>query len=88
VKNETMKKMKPGDKRIFVTSFYSTLCVLLLIAGILEVDENSRSVGFSDNQTLFHQITGQTWQGTCNAVKIWYNQIISSITADDAEESR
>ena len=80
--------MKPGDKRIFVTSFYSTLCVLLLIAGLLAVVENSRRIGFGDNQTFFYQITGQTWQGTCNAVKVWYNQIISSITADDAEESR
>lgn len=83
-----MKRMKPGDKRVFATSFFSTLCVLILVAGIFIVDTNSRRIGFGDNQTLFYQITGQTWDGTCNDVKIWYNHFISFITANDVEESQ
>lgn len=86
--NLPMKKYSRSDKRIFFTSFFSTLCVFILIVGVLEVDANSRRIGFGDDQTLFRQITGQTWQETCNDVKIWYNQFILLITENDAEESR
>ncbi len=75
------------EKRVFFASFCSTLCVLLLFIGMMEVDANSRYIGFGDSRTLFYEITGQTWRETCNTVEIWYNQTISSIKRNDAEES-
>ncbi|WP_457944400.1 hypothetical protein [Caproiciproducens sp. LBM24188] len=81
-----MKKYDRNEKRIFFTSLFSTLCVFLLIAGILEVDANSRRIGFGDDQTLYRQITGQTWQETCNDIKIWYNHFILLIIENDPEE--
>lgn len=84
-----MKKMRRKEKRIFFTSFFSTLCVLALLAGIMAVDVNSRRIGFGDDNTLFYRATGQSWSETCNAVKMWYNDFVSTITAkNDAEVSR
>lgn len=51
-----MKRNK--NARIFAVSFYSTLCVLALAIGILEVDYHSRQTGFGDGQTLIHSLTG------------------------------
>ena len=80
--------MKRRNRRIFFASFFSTLCVLALLFGIAEVDANSRRIGFGDDKTLMHQITGETWQESCNAVKIWYNNFISSLTKNDVEGSQ
>lgn len=80
--------MKNRDFRIFFTSFFSTLCIIALVLGFAEVDTNSRRIGFGDNKTLVYQITGQSWQETCNAVKIWYNNIMSALTANDVEDSQ
>lgn len=80
--------MKRRNRRIFFASFFSTLCVLALLFGIAEVDANSRRIGFGDDKTLMHQITGETWQESCNAVKIWYNDFISSLTKNDVEGSQ
>lgn len=79
--------MERKRKRIFFTSFFSTLCVIALVLGIIQVDSNSRRIGFGDNKTLIYQFTGQSWQETCNTVKIWYNNFISALTANDVEES-
>ncbi len=49
---------KNGNARIFAVSFYSTLCVLVLAIGILQVDYYSRQTGFGDNQTLIQALTG------------------------------
>ena len=46
------------NARIFAVSFYTTLCVLVLAIGILEVDYYSRQTGFGDDQTLIHALTG------------------------------
>ena len=46
------------NARIFAVSFYTTLCVLVLATGILEVDYYSRQTGFGDDQTLIHALTG------------------------------
>lgn len=79
--------MERKRSRIFFTSFFSTLCVIALVLGIMQVDSNSRRIGFGDNKTLIYQFTGQSWQETCNTVKIWYNNFISALTANDVEES-
>lgn len=47
-----------GNMRIFAVSFYSTLCLLTLAIGILEVDYYSRKTGFGDDQTLIQTLTG------------------------------
>lgn len=83
-----MKKTGRREKRIFFTSFFGTLCVLILLLGLLEVDENSRRIGFGDGKTLLYQFTGQTWQETCNAAKIWYNNVVTAMKANNVEESR
>ena len=79
--------MKRKNRRTFFASFFGTLCVLALLFGILEVDANSRRIGFGDNKTLIYQITGKTWQESCNAAKIWYNNHILSLTESAVEES-
>lgn len=80
--------MERKNRRIFFTSFFSTLCVILLFLGMVEVDANSRKVGFGDTKTVFSWFTGQSWQETCNSAKIWYNNFISALTANDMEESK
>lgn len=80
--------MKRKEQKNFLCVIFSTLCVLALLFGIAEVDANSRRIGFGDDKTLMHQITGETWQESCNAVKIWYNDFISSLTKNDVEGSQ
>lgn len=82
-----MNKTSRRNKRIFFGAFFSTLCILVLLIGLYEVDSNSRRIGFGDNKTLIYQITGKTWQESCNAAKIWYNNFILSLTESDGEES-
>ena len=79
--------MKRRNRRIFFASFFSTLCVFALLFGIAKVDLNSRRIGFGDNKTLIYQITGKTWQESCNAAKVWYNNLVSSLTESAVEES-
>lgn len=79
--------MKRKDRRTFFASFFSTLCVLALLFGLIEVDSNSRRIGFGDNKTLAYQIMGKSWQESCNAAKVWYNNLVSSLTESAVEES-
>lgn len=79
--------MKRKKRRIFFTSFFSTLCILGLLIGIATVDENSRRIGLGDDRTFLSRTVGKTWQESCNAVKIWYNQIVSSFHENAVEES-
>jgi len=79
--------MKRRDSRIFFTAFFSTLCVLALLFGFVQVDFNSRRVGFGDDKTLIYQITGKTWQESCNVVKIWYNNVVLSLSESAVGES-
>lgn len=79
--------MRKRDRKIFFASFFSTLCVIALLFGLAEVDANSRRIGFGDNKTLMYQMTGKTWQESCNAVKIWYNDFISLLTEKDVKGS-
>jgi hypothetical protein len=81
---ETMDRQK---SRIFFTSFFSTLCILLLLLGIAEVDYQSRRIGFGDDKTLIAQITGKTWAECCNTAKIWYNDFVSTFKDSAVEES-
>jgi hypothetical protein len=74
-------------RRIFFGSFFGTLCVLALLFGVYEVDTNSRRIGFGDNKTLIYQLTGKTWQESCNDAKIWYNNLVLSLTESAVEES-
>ena len=50
---------KKGNLRIFLVSFYCTLCLLILAVGILQVDYYSRQTGFGDNKTLIYALTGK-----------------------------
>jgi hypothetical protein len=75
------------NRRIFWGSFFSTLYVLILLIGLAVVDHNSRRIGFGDNKTLLYQITGKTWQETCNVAKVWYNNFKFSFQEHAAEES-
>lgn len=77
--------MRRRNRRIFFASFFGTLCVLALLFGFAEVDANSRRIGFGDDKTLMYQFTGQTWQESCNTVKIWYNDFISLLTEKDVK---
>lgn len=79
--------MKRRNKRIFFASFFSTLCVFALLVGIVEVDLNSRRIGFGDNKTLIYQITGKTWQESCNVAKVWYNNVVISLSESAVGES-
>ncbi|NLJ30835.1 MAG: hypothetical protein GX424_04415 [Clostridiales bacterium] len=76
------------NRRAFFASFFSTLCVIALVLGIAEVDANSRRIGFGDNKTVFTRYIGQNWQETCNTVKVWYNNFVSALAANDVEESK
>lgn len=73
--------------RIFFASFFSTLCVLMLLLGMAEVDYQSRRIGFGDKQTLIYQIIGKNWDECCNAAKMWYNNFISTFKDSAVEES-
>lgn len=64
---------KKHDSRIFLTSFYSTLCLLLLLLGFAIVDFECRKVGFGDNKTLIYEITGKNINLSCNTDRICYN---------------
>jgi hypothetical protein len=79
--------MNRRDRRIFFTAFFSTLCVFALVFGFAEVDFNSRRVGFGDDKTLIYQITGKTWQESCNVVKVWYNNVVLSLSENAVGES-
>ena len=79
--------MNRRDRRIFFTAFFSTLCVFVLVFGFVEVDFNSRRVGFGDDKTLIYQITGKTWQESCNVVKVWYNNVVLSLSENAVGES-
>ena len=79
--------MKRRDSRIFFSAFFSTLCVFALLFGFVQVDFNSRRVGFGDDKTLIYQITGKTWQESCNVVKIWYNNVVLSLSESAVGES-
>ncbi len=48
--------------RAFATALVATLCVLGFVIGFLEVDEQSRRIGFGDEKTLIFTITGQNWR--------------------------
>jgi hypothetical protein len=65
------------DVRIFWVSFFSTLCVLGLILGLLVVDCESRRIGFGDNKTLIYEITGKNLNLSCNNGKLCYNNSVS-----------
>jgi hypothetical protein len=80
--------MKRRKRRIFFTSFFSTLCVLILLIGMAEVDYQSRRIGFGDDNTLIAQITGKTWNECCNTAKIWYNDFVSTLKDTSVEESQ
>ena len=79
--------MTKRNRKIFWGSFFSTLCVLMLLIGLAVVDYNSRRIGFGDDKTLLYQITGKTWQETCNVAKVWYNNFVFSFQEKAAEES-
>lgn len=66
-----MKKNR--NQRIFLTSFFCTLCVILLAMGIFIADSRSRETGFNDGKTLFRQITGKNFLLSCIAAGICYN---------------
>ena len=78
--------MKRRNRRIFLTSFFSTLCLIVLLIGIVEVDDNSRRIGFGDNKTLIYQITGKTWHESCNVAELWYNNFVLTLKKDAVEE--
>ncbi|HEX3039976.1 MAG TPA: hypothetical protein VHP54_06755 [Caproiciproducens sp.] len=80
--------MNRKKRRIFFTSFFSTLCILMLLIGMAEVDYQSRRIGFGDNRVLTVQITGKTWDECCNAVKTWYNDFVSTLKDSAVEESQ
>ncbi len=67
-----MKKKHPG-LRIFLASFFSTLCVLGLLLGCMVVDFQSRRIGFDDGKTLFFRLTGKNPDITCISSEICYN---------------
>jgi hypothetical protein len=60
----------------------------MLLIGMAEVDYQSRRIGFGDNKTMIAQITGKTWDECCNAVKIWYNDFVSTLKDSAVEESQ
>lgn len=64
------------DLRIFMISFFGTLCLLGLFFGLAEVDYQSRRIGFGDGKTLIYRITGKNFNLACNAVEICYNNSI------------
>lgn len=51
--------------RIFIVSFFSTLCAAALIFGLMEVDYQSRRIGFGDEKTLVYEITGKNLNLSC-----------------------
>jgi hypothetical protein len=61
------------NMKIFLVSLFSTLCVAALVLGILEVDYQSRRIGFGDNKTLIYQITGKNLNLSCIRGKLCYN---------------
>jgi hypothetical protein len=67
------------DRRIFLTSFFSTLCIIGLALGIMAADSESRRIGFGDGKTLIYQITGKNFDLACNAAQICYNNFIIPI---------
>ena len=67
-----MKKKHPA-LRIFLTSFFSTLCAIALVLGFLVVDFQSRRIGFDDGKTLFFRLTGKNPDITCISSEICYN---------------
>lgn len=75
-----MYKMDRKEKKIFYTSFFSTLLFFVLIFGLIKVDYNSRKIGFGDDKTLIYELTGKTWNETCNDAKLWYNNFVSNLT--------
>jgi hypothetical protein len=78
--------MKRRNRRIYFASFFSTLCIIMLLIGMAEVDYNSRRIGFGDNKTLIYQITGKTWHESCNVAEIWYNNFVLSLKEYALEE--
>ncbi len=79
--------MRRRNRRIFFAAFFGTLCVFALLFGLTEVDVNSRRIGFGDDKTLVYQITGKTWQESCNTMKVWYNDFISLLTEKDVKSA-
>ena len=73
-------RMNKKEKKIFFTSFLSTMLIFVLVFGLIEVDYNSRRIGFGDEKTLIYEMTGKTWDETCNDVKLWYNNLVSTLT--------
>lgn len=53
------------NARIFLVSLFSTLCAAALLLGIMEVDYQSRRIGFGDEKTLVYQITGKNPNLSC-----------------------
>jgi hypothetical protein len=78
--------MERRDKRIFFASLLSTLCIIMLVFGMADVDYNSRRIGFGDNKTLIYQITGKTWDESCNVLKLWYNNFVLTLKESAVEE--
>lgn len=78
--------MERRDRRIFFASLLSTLCIIVLVIGMAEVDYNSRRIGFGDNKTLIYQITGKTWDESCNVLKLWYNNFVLTFKESAVEE--
>ncbi len=67
-----MKKKHP-NLRIFLASFLSTLCAIALVLGFMEVDFQSRRIGFDDGKTFFFRLTGKNLDITCINSEICYN---------------
>ena len=59
--------------RVFLVSLFSTLCVAVLLLGLMEVDYQSRRIGFGDNKTLIYQITGKNLNLSCIRGRLCYN---------------
>ena len=80
-----MKKKHPR-LRIFLTSFFATLCLIALALGFMEVDFQSRRIGFDDGKTLFYRLTGKNPDITCINSEICYNNLILLPTERNTED--
>lgn len=62
--------------RIFLVSMFSTLCVIVLLLGLAEVDTQCRRIGFGDEKTLIFQMIGKNLDLACNTGDICYNNSV------------
>lgn len=79
-------RTKHPNFRIFFTAFFATLCLLALLFGFLEVDAQSRRIGFDDGKTLFSRVTGKNLDITCISSEICYNYSILLPTERKTED--